>query len=386
MEDTKTLDIQSKMEKRLKERKSQGNFRELTSHKLPYDFVSNDYLGLARNEELFERIQKTVEKLNIRTVGSGGSRLLSGNHQLTERLEERLARLFQSEASLLFNSGYNANLGLLSSVAQRGDTIIYDELSHVCLKEGAWLSKAESFKFRHNDIDDLEKKLKGGKGNLFVVTESVFSMDGDQSPIEEIVSLTKKYGANLIVDEAHTTGCFGENGNGWLCEKGLANEVFARVYTFGKAVGAHGACVAGSNILIDYLINFSRPFIYTTALPIHSVVTIDEAFNYIAKHSDLKLRLNDKINYFLQLINQSGISLSPGSLSKTAIQPIVIPGNQRIKEVTSSLVNKGFDLRPILAPTVPEGTERIRLSLHVHNTKEEIESLVLLLKNAMGNE
>ena len=370
------------LEKKLSERKSAGNIRMLRTTDLPYDFVSNDYLGLARNQELFGNIQTRIEQEGIRTNGSGGSRLLSGNHRLTEQLEDDLANLFKSEACLLFNSGYNANMALISSVAQKGDTILYDQLSHVCLKEGAWLSKAESLKFFHNDMEDLEKKLKQAKGNKFIVTESVFSMDGDFSPIEDIIKLSKLYEANIIIDEAHSTGCFGENGSGWLCEKGLENDVFARVYTFGKGMGAHGACVCGSQTLIDYLINFGRSFIYTTALPIHSVLTIDEAFNYLASHPSLQTELHEKIKLFTRMLCAK-TNLPIETQSQTAIQPVIVPGNDKIKAIAQSLNNDGFDVRPILAPTVKSGEERLRISLHTHNTDDEIENLVETLANLL---
>jgi 8-amino-7-oxononanoate synthase len=361
------------LEKKLSERKTAGNIRSLRTTDLAFDFVSNDYLGLARNQDLFEIIQARINHEGIKTNGSGGSRLLSGNHRLTEELEAKLAKLFKSEACLLFNSGYNANMALISSVAQKGDTILYDQLSHVCLKEGAWLSQAESIKFFHNDLGDLEKKLKQAKGNKFIVTESVFSMDGDFSPIEEIIKLAKNYEANIIIDEAHSTGCFGKNGSGWLCEKGIENEVFATVYTFGKGMGTHGACVCGSQTLIDYLINFGRSFIYTTALPIHSIITIDEAFKYLASHPNLQTELQEKIKLFTRMLcAKTGLPIE--TQSQTAIQPVIVPGNDKIKAIAQSLNNDGFDVRPILAPTVKSGEERLRISLHSHNSDNEIEN------------
>ncbi len=364
--------IEDILKQKLEERKSAGNLRELRSVPFAYDFVSNDYLGLARNPELFEKIHQRISKEGIKTNGSSGSRLLSGNHMLTEQLERRLASVFRARATLLFNSGYNANLSIISAVASRGDTILYDQQSHVCLKEGAWLSKAESFKFKHNDCNDLEEKLKQGRGNKFIVTESVFSMDGDFSPIKDIIALSKKYEANIIIDEAHSTGCFGVHGNGWLCEKELENEIFARVYTFGKAIGVHGACIAGSKTLIDFLINFGRPFIYTTALPLQSILAIDEAFTFIAANSHLRQELEARIRLFKDFVkNQLSYNTS-----NTAIQPLIIPGNERIKAVARNLNDYGFDVRPILAPTVKPGRERLRISLHAFNGDEEIQNLV----------
>ncbi|MEQ9423058.1 MAG: 8-amino-7-oxononanoate synthase [Cyclobacteriaceae bacterium] len=361
---------------KLDQRRDAGNIRSLQLKNLPYDFTSNDYLGLARNEELFQRIHDRVGQEGVKLNGSGGSRLLSGNSQLAEDLERKLASLFNADAALLFNSGYTANLSLISSVAGKDDTILYDQLAHVCLKEGAWLSRAASLKFLHNDLEDLERKLQVAKGQKFIVTESVFSMDGDEAPIREIVKLAEKYDAQIIIDEAHSTGCYGENGNGWLCEKELESKIFARVYTFGKGVGAHGACVCGSVVLKEYLINFGRSFIYTTALPIHSVITIDEAFNYISMHPELSNLLNKKIDHFLIELEKIRDKLVDQIESRSAIQPIIIPGNDRIKQVAEGLQSKGFDVRPILAPTVSTGEERLRVSLHTFNSEDEIGSLI----------
>ncbi len=368
--------VDSFLHKKLSDRYSLGNFRKLSCKNIPFDFTSNDYFGLARNVELFENIQKKIAELGLKTNGSGGSRLLSGNHEITEQLEHRLSELFRSESSLVFNSGYNANLALISSIPQKGDSVLYDQLSHVCLKEGAWLSKAESFKYFHNDLVDLEKKLAIAKGNKFIVTESVFSMDGDFCPIEGIIDLADKYDAQIILDEAHSTACYGTNGNGWLCEKGLEDRIFARTYTFGKGLGAHGACVCGSNDLIDFLINFGRPFIYTTALPIHSIITIDEAFHFIKNHPELRSQLHDKINLFrTEILNSLSDSVNLNLLRETAIQPIVVNGNERIKQISDDLQHKGYDVRPILAPSVPQGSERLRITLHVYNSDEEIHGL-----------
>ncbi|MDA0194707.1 MAG: 8-amino-7-oxononanoate synthase [Bacteroidetes bacterium] len=370
--------IDSFLRQKLLDRYTKGNFRKLTFKNLPFDFTSNDYLGLARNGELFDNIQKRIVELGIKRNGSGGSRLLSGNHELTEQLEHRLAALFQSEGCLLFNSGYDANLALISSIPQKGDSILYDQLSHVCLKEGAWLSKAESHKYLHNDLIDLEKKLADARGNKFIVTESVFSMDGDFSPIEGIIKLADKYDAQIILDEAHSTACFGTNGNGWLCEQGLQDRIFARVYTFGKALGAHGACICGSKDLIDYLINFGRTFIYTTALPLHSIITIDEAFHYVKDHPQLRSQLDDKIKLFRSEARNSlsNSSINVDLLSKTAIQPMIVSGNEAIKRISANLQQEGYDVRPILAPSVPPGLERLRITIHVYNSDEEIVGLL----------
>lgn len=360
------------LKEKLDERQDKGLFRTMSEENDLIDFLSNDYLGLSRSEELGDRIAKRIKQEGFLGNGGTGSRLLSGNHKSYATLETYLSSLFRSEATLVFNSGYSANQALVSCVAGKGDTILYDQLSHVCLKEGAWLSKAKSFGFGHNDLEDLENKLSRAEGNVFVVTESVFSMDGDEAPLNEIIQLVKKFNAHLIVDEAHSTGTFGPGGAGYLLDKGLEKEVFARVYTFGKGMGVHGACVAGSNTLINYLINFGRTFIYTTSLPPHSVLAVEEAFKYLHDHEELHSQLKRKIALFKTHIS---------SISNTSIQPILIPGNTAVRKVANDLVESGFNVRPIVSPTVKEGTERLRICLHAFNEDKEIIELAKRLKD-----
>ncbi len=371
------LSVNDTLKEKLLRREKDGSLRQLSNFQLPFDFVSNDYLGLARNVQLQYLIQNKFDRLDEKRNGSGGSRLLSGNFSVYRELEECLSNIFQSEACLVFNSGYQANLALISCVPQKGDTIIYDSLSHVCLKEGAWLSKANTISFMHNDIQDLEKKLKDSGGNKFIVIESVYSMDGDESPIDDIISLAKKNDASIIVDEAHTTGSYGSHGSGWLVHKGLHHNIFAKVYTFGKAMGVHGACVCGSRLLIDFLINFGRSFIYTTALPPHSVVSINEAFKFLNNNLELQSVLYERINFFRERMKEAGLRLPN---SKSAIQPILLPGNESVKMLATALNNEGFDVRPILSPTVKKGSERLRISLHAHNSHEQIDDLVNQIK------
>ncbi len=360
------------LKKKLDERQNSGNLRQLPGQTGLMDFVSNDYLGLAKNVELAETIRHREMKESPQ-IGSTGSRLLSGNHAYYARAEEKLKAVFEAQAVLIFNSGYHANQALVSSVAEKGDTIIYDLLAHVCLKEGAWLSKADTIAFRHNDLEDLEQKLKQAKGRKFVVTETVFSMDGDIAPLHEIVKLCEKYNGYLIVDEAHSTGTFGKDGSGLLNDLKLSSRVFARVYTFGKAMGVHGACVAGSQVLIDYLVNFGRPFIYTTALPPIGLISIQESFNYLGRHPELQEQLKGIIALFRTNF--------PDSMSTTAIQPVIIGSNDGAREVSSGLKEHGFEVRPILSPTVQKGKERLRISLHTFNSEDEIVQLTSILKS-----
>lgn len=362
---------ESFLNEKLNQRKKDGNLRQLPHILSLLDFVSNDYLGLARNQELSNQIYERIKSEDNVSNGGTGSRLLSGNHKYYASLETYLSSVFKAEAVLTFNSGYAANQALVAAVAEKGDTIVYDQLSHVCLKEGAWLSPAQTVAFRHNDLDDLKMKISQAQGRVFVITETIFSMDGDVSPLGEIVSICEEKGAFLIVDEAHSTGVMGESGAGFLVEKGLHQKVFARVYTFGKAMGVHGACVAGSRLLIDYLVNFGRPFIYTTSLPPHSVISIEESFKYLSQHNYLQNQLKQKIQLFRTAF--------PPSISTTAIQPIMIGSNEKAKSISKQLQTEGFDVRPILSPTVQRGSERLRISLHVHNSDDDILGLANLL-------
>src|SRR5258708_29865889 len=250
------------LQRLLNSKKETDSFRQLKIVHGLIDFSSNDYLGLAKSRELFEIIQREIERIATPYNGATGSRLLSGNSELAERLEAKLAAIFHAQRTLLFNSGYTANLAVLSSLPQRGDTIIYDELAHACIKDGARLSLASRFSFKHNDLNDLEEKIKRSKGNIFIAVESIYSMDGDECPLEELTTLAEKYNAILILDEAHSTGSYGENGSGLAVQKKLEGKIAVRVYTFGKAIGVHGACVAGGGTFVNYLLQFTRPFYY----------------------------------------------------------------------------------------------------------------------------
>ncbi|GAB4128391.1 MAG: pyridoxal phosphate-dependent aminotransferase family protein [Raineya sp.] len=359
--------LQEKLDKRLQE----GNLRSLKSQTNLVDFCSNDYLGLARNKEFQEIVLMKMAALPQPHLGATGSRLISGTHPYMLETEEFLAQMWEAEAALVFNSGYQLNTALLATIPQKGDTILSDQLIHASLREGARLSLAQRYYFKHNDLADLEAKMRRSTGNIFVVAESVYSMDGDQAPIAEIIALCKKYNAYLIVDEAHSTGIYGKYGEGWLYENNWHQEVFARIYTFGKAIGGHGACIVGSKILISYLINFARAFIYTTALPLHTWVHIREAFGYIYQNNDLQKKLEQNIQDFRQMLG----GLPNLKESTTPIQIIQIGGNERTKKFAQILQNSGFDVRAVLSPTVQAGEEIVRICLHSFNTSEQIQEL-----------
>ena len=370
--------------KALDKRASDNNLRELRQSADLVDFCSNDYLGLSRSDELHQKISAAEANSRMWFNGSTGSRLLTGNTEFNQELEAKLAGIFMSEEALLFNSGYTANLALLSSVPQRGDVILYDELSHASIKDGIRLSFAEKLSFKHNDLKDMERLLQKNSGKeVFIVVESIYSMDGDECPLIELLKLSNKFGAKLIVDEAHSTGVIGEAGGGMCLSIGLNKEVFARIFTFGKAMGIHGACVAGSRLLIDYLINFSRPFIYTTAMSMHSLLAIDCAFDYLKDNISLQEQLSTKIKLYRKSVKETLSINYSNNLNQSAIQTIIVPGNNNAKELANNLNNKGYDVRPILSPTVKEGEERIRICLHSFNSDVEIMGLVSTINQVL---
>lgn len=366
--------LQSELDKRT----SDGSLRKLTLPSDKIDFYSNDYLGLAQNQELIAKILETCKTQNHK-LGSTGSRLISGNSSYFEELEHYLARIFESESALIFNSGYVANMGVFSCLPKRGDTVFYDELSHACIKEGIRLSFADKFSFRHNDLSDLENKFKKAKGQIFIATESVFSMDGDFAPLNELVRLSEKYNAQLVIDEAHSTGVFGKNGSGLVCELGLASKIPIRIHTFGKAIGSHGACVIGPKIIKDYLINFSRPFIYTTAMPFHNLVSIKLAFEELSKNTAYQHDLYENITFFKSILSNKIQTIE----SESAVQIVMCEGNENAKNIAQQIQNQGFMVKPILSPTVKKGAERLRICLHSYNTKSEIEALCKFISDIM---
>ncbi len=370
------MEFPQRLSNQLEKRELSKNYRSLKTIDGLIDFSSNDYLGLANNPELISLVETKTKNISL---GATGSRLLTGNSKHAEEVETFLAELFKSEKSLIFNSGYNANLAVLSSIPQRGDHVFYDELSHTCIKDGIRLSSAKKVMFRHNDLEDLKNKISGVDGQKYVVVESVYSMDGDRCPLTKLVDLCQEFKALLIIDEAHSTGVLGNNGGGLSELYNLEDKIFCRIYTFGKAIGCHGATVSGSKLLVDYLINYARPFIYTTALPPHSYITIKSSFKFLNEHTYLKEQLANNITYYQQLFEEMLQDKYESSKSNSAIQTLLIPGNNEAKRLAEELQSKGFNIRPILSPTVKEGQERLRVCLHSFNTDNEISSLITSL-------
>ncbi len=367
------------LEEKLRSRKDKGLYRTLPQPSDLIDFTSNDYLGLSRNEELHNLISATTEALPVRN-GSTGSRLLSGDSYLAREVEHILSTTFKSSAALVFNSGYTANLAVLSSIPGKNDTIIYDELAHASIKDGARLSLARKFAFRHNDLSDLEQKVSRSQGRVFVAVESIYSMDGDECPLEDLTALADKCNFTIVLDEAHSTGILGPNGSGLAVNKGLHERIGIRIYTFGKAMGVCGACVCGSNNVIDYLINFARPFIYTTAPSPYQFTSIKCAFDFLAHNTVLQDTLRNKTALFLKHAE----GLNKRGKSPSAIQTFVVPGNDTIRKTAKQIQQQGFDVRPIVSPTVPKGKERLRICLHTFNRDEDITNLVQALTAIEG--
>jgi 8-amino-7-oxononanoate synthase len=358
------------LNKKLQLRSESNALRALRIAGTESDYSSNDYLGIVKNS-LIEKLLTGTDFAH----GSTGSRLLAGNYPLIEETEQQIAAFHDAPAALIFNSGYDANFGLLACIAQKGDLILYDKLVHASIRDGIRQSFGESHSFPHNDLNVLEMRLKtssaSGDGTCFVVTESVFSMDGDIAPLTEIANLCEKYRAHLIVDEAHATGVIGERGEGCIQSLGLQQRCFARIYTFGKALGCHGAVIAGSQKLHNYLINFCRPFIYSTAIPPASVAAIRASYKIFPGLT----REREFLRKLIALFNGRGFKKSD-----TPIQSFILPDNEGVRNLSHLLRKNNLDTRPILYPTVPLGEERLRITLHSFNSLEETQKLISILE------
>jgi 8-amino-7-oxononanoate synthase len=360
----------------LQERQQNGLIRALSSVNLLIDFCSNDYLGLAKNENLSTKIEADFNQLksNLTAInGSTGSRLISGQSKPVEQFEKKCAEFHQAEAALLFTSGYDANVGLLSSITQKDQVVFCDQLLHASLIDGIRLGKAERKIFKHNDLVDLENLLKSYPLETvkWIVVESLYSMDGDKAPLRDLVELKNKYNAEIILDEAHAGGVYGPHGNGLAVEMGIEKEIFARVITFGKSWGNAGAVVLGPQTLIDFLINFARPFIYSTAPSPHHISSLSTTLEFLKVQDEPRKKLQENIDFFTQHIH----SVLWGK-SESAIQTYYISGNLHVKKAAKILQEKGFAVKAIVYPTVPKGEERIRITLSCLTKKEDMLTLI----------
>ena len=339
------------------------------------NFSSNDYLGLANHADLAHALSEGVKKFG---VGSGASHLISGHHQVHKMLEEQIAQFTGRSRALFFANGYMANMGVLGSLLSDQDLILSDELNHASLIDGCRLSRARCLRFKHANYHDLQEKISSAKFRYcVVVTDGVFSMDGDTAPLNEISEICRKYGAWLMVDDAHGFGVLGRNGGGLVEMLGLdRDQVPILVGTFGKSFGTYGAFVVGSEALIESLIQFSRNYIYTTALPPALAYATSASIKIVERESWRLQSVARNVEYFRALALCKGLSLPQ---SDTPIQPILVGNDERVADLGSLLLNRGFLVGAIRPPTVPVGSGRLRISISAEHSKEQLDGLINIL-------
>ena len=373
--------VRRALDRALAEREQADLLRRLPGKPQGVDFCSNDYLGLARDERLRRRIAEISRRGGL-PHGATGARLISGNHPELEALEDRLAEFYRAEAALVFSSGFAANMGLLASLGGVVNTLACDRLLHASAIDGCRLSGAERMIFAHNDMGELKAGLDRTKPGeaAAVVVESLYSMEGDFAPLEDIVALADSRGAAVVVDEAHANGLTGPGGRGAVVDAGLEDRVMARVVTFGKALGLSGGAVLCSVALRDYLVNFARPFVFSTAPPALWALWVQAAYDLLPQLDDLRARLRANVAHFRRRVAESPSKWLP---SESWIQCLMVPGAAEVRRVGAVLRERGLAALPIRAPTVPEGQERIRVCLHAYNTHEEIDRLFAAADEAM---
>ncbi len=334
------------------------------------NFSSNSYLGLDSHPALKKAALEALEKW---PVGAAASRLITGSGPWVSELEEKIARWKKREAALYFGSGYAANLGIISALADRDTDIFLDKLDHASIVDGAVLSRARLHRYNHNDITDLERLLSRSTATRkIVVTDTLFSMDGDIAPLPEIVGLCERHKALLIVDEAHASGVFGKSGSGLMEMHGLTGKAFLEMGTFSKGLGVLGAYVAGDRETIEYLVNHARSFIYTTATPPMVCAACSAAIDLVSASEGEVLR--ERLRKHRSAIR----AIAPTAM--TQIVPIVIGDAEATVKRSEELLEKGFLVMPIRPPTVPQGTARLRISLSAGHTDEEVAALCTVLR------
>lgn len=359
------------LQEKLLSRQKEGHLRQLNDFKHLVDFSSNDYLGLAAQAKPFVFQQQ-----------AGSSRLIFGNAQFFDLAEQHLANYFGFSAALIFNSGYSANTGLMSALFQKGDIVLFDALSHASIKDGIRLSNATAFKFKHNDFQDLKRLLFKHRTvkNVFVVVEGLYSMHGNFCNKNELLPLKDEFDFTLIADEAHSAGVAGIYGSGiFSCQ-----EADIKVVTFGKAFGLHGACVLGSETLKSYLINFSRPFIYTTALPVDLIKQLPEVLVPENINSEME-KLHSNIRFFRQEVREHLGEFFLTSANESPIQRIAFENITILRSVEQELFHNGFACKAIYPPTVPKGEECLRISIHANQQKKDISRCVQIINSVLTN-
>ncbi|WP_027038537.1 8-amino-7-oxononanoate synthase [Mesorhizobium ciceri] len=347
------------------------------------DFSSNDYLGLAASRRLGDAVASAIGRGT--PVGATGSRLLRGNAPEHEALEADAAAFFGAERALFFGSGYIANFALLSTLPQKGDLLILDELAHASMHEGAQAGRAQFILSGHNDVDAVEDTIKrwrahGGMGRVWIAIESLYGMDGESAPLESFVALADRHEAFIVVDEAHATGVWGPDGHGLAAAFEGRGNIIA-LHTCGKALGASGALVTGPGVLCDYLVNRCRPFIYATAPSPLMAVAAREALVIISEEPMRRVQLRERISLAgRQLAERCGVTPSGSQ-----IQPFVIGDVARTMAVAAALQARGFDIRGIRPPTVAEGTSRLRISLTLNVGEADISAMVEALVEVLAS-
>jgi len=373
--------MHKRLEDELAALREQDQFRELLIP-VGIDLGSNDYLGLSSDPRLKEAIIRAVDR--DRRVASTGSRLLSGNSERWEALEAEFAEFLGTEAALYFPSGYAANIGLLTSLLKRTDTVFSDSSNHASIIDGIRLSFARKVGFPHLNLDYLESAMKRATGGQrVVVVESVFSMEGDRAPLPDLVALCDRYGAALIVDEAHSIGVDGSQGRGMLASIGRPDTVLASINTCGKALAAMGAFVAGSRTLRDFLVNRARTFIFTTALPPYCAAHIHESLKLACEADAARARLRELSEYLRRNLKAAGFDTGR---SDSQIVPLVLGSNEAALRFAASVSAAGFAIRAIRPPTVPAGTARLRLSLNAKLSFANLDAVTQSLVAARDSE
>lgn len=336
------------------------------------DLSSNDYLGLAGHPEMIEAAKKALDKFG---TGSGASRLLTGDLDIHHQLEREVARFKGKEASLVFNSGYQANTGIFSSLYAKGDAIFSDRLNHASIVDGILLSGAKTFRFFHNDLNHLESFLRSERGKFkkaLIVTETIFSMDGDRPDMKGLVGLKDRYDCQIMVDEAHATGIYGKNGSGVVEEEGVSEKIDLIMGTFSKALGSFGAYIATSKRMAEYLVNTCRSFIYSTSLPPPVIASNLAGLRLVKSQPYRREKLLESARRFRGSLRKRGFEIKGDS----QIVPLIAGENKRAVEIAEALQKKGYWALPIRPPTVPQGQARIRFSLTFNHERVVLDKLI----------
>ncbi|RWI57024.1 MAG: 8-amino-7-oxononanoate synthase [Mesorhizobium sp.] len=347
------------------------------------DFSSNDYLGLAASTRLGDAVAAAIARGT--PVGATGSRLLRGNAPEHEQLEADAAAFFRADRALFFGGGYIANFALLTALPQKGDLLVLDELAHASMHEGAQAGRAEFVLAAHNDVDAVEDAItswraEGGMGRVWIAVESLYSMDGDRAPMESLVALADRHEAFMVVDEAHATGVCGPDGRG-LAAAFEGRDNIVTLHTCGKALGASGALVTGPRTLCDYLVNRCRPFIYATAPSPLMAVAAREALAVLTDEPMRRVQLHERVAFGgRHLAERCGVTPSGSQ-----IQPFVVGDVRRTMAVAAALQARGFDIRGIRPPTVPQGTSRLRISLTLNVDEADISAMVAALVEVLAS-